>query len=376
MRKKNIIYLTLILAASLTASSCAKPLAWTDPEGVYDTEQVEVYFSVEDGVASKATGITENQEKAVSRWAVFAFDDEDGWFRYATSDNASNIPLKLWAGRYYTCYAVTNYKLTGDGAFNPATVTSASDLMNRVARLQDQSVGNLMMFGRLPGVTPTPRIVNPEVPVDPGSDAVNIYVQRMVSKVTVTKVAVDFSEKPYLASKTFTLKGIYLTNVYKTTRFGSDYLPSNLSASRTAWYNTAGRHRGESAISALDAILEDTGINTVITESSPYNVAHSFYAIPNPTPKSADMDDPDHWGVRCTRVVMECTIDDDTVYYFVTIPAMERNMAYTMSDVVIKGRGSNDPEEKDIDPDIIEVTVTATPISSWDTSVPEVSDNA
>lgn len=361
-----------IAAAILfTAGSCAKPLDWDDPEGIYDGEMVTVTFSATGEGDTKATGITPASEKVITNWAVFAFDNSDGWFRYETSATAGDIPMKLWAGRNYTCYAIANYSTTGSGAFNPSTVRSASDLLSKVAYLGDNSVGHLMMFGSKP-VTPTARPVDPLNPGgDVGSDPVTIGVARLISRIDVPEIRVDFSAKPYMAGVTFTLRAIYVTNAYRTSRYGSDYLASELSADRTAWYNSGGWHRGESAVASFDALLGDRNINTVVSASSPYQTSHSYYAFPNATTKGND----DHtmvtnfWSQRCTRIVIEATLDSDTVYYQITVPAMERNMIYSANNVVIRGRGSNDPEVIDIDPDVISVDLSVSPYG-WETTDP------
>ena len=203
------------------------------------------------------------------------------------------------------------------------------------------------MFG---STTLTPARLDYDPEDAPGSytpESVTINVQRMVSRIDVVKVAVDFSAKPHLAAKTFTLRGLYLTNVYRTARYGSDYAFSELSATRTAWYNTGGWHRGESADAGIDALASNTGINVVIDGSTPYNVKNSFYAYPNATPIGSDMHAMGSWYRRCTRIIIEADMDGTVMYYQVNVPSMERNHIYSVSNIVIKGLGSKDPEVVD-----------------------------
>ena len=338
-------------------SSCAVPYQPEEPKVFFQEEDslVTVIFSASGSERSKVTGVSEEAERVVDRWAVFAFDNRSGQFRYENASSGGPLPMKLSAGRSYTCYAIVNYPETGPGAFDPASVRSTTDLTGKVAYLGDCRGTALPMFG------------SEEVtPVADSDTEVTITVKRLVSRVDLRGLKVDFSGKPHLESKTFTLRAIYLTNTYRTTRYGEDYTFPELSSTRSAWYNTGGWHRGEAAEAGIDVIVGDRSIDTVISAGSPYSREHSFYAFPNPTPASEDITQTESWTRRCTRLVIEATIDDDTVYYAIKVPSMTRNRIFAASSVVIHGRGSNDPEIIDIDPDIIEVTVQPVIDDDWD----------
>lgn len=337
----NICKSGLFAAVILVVISCARPpVIQGDPSPAGNEPKVSVVFSAA-GPNTKATGITSSSETAIGRWAVFAFDSASGWYTHETSAVGAPIPMVLRAGRTYTCYAIVNYPTTGTGAFDPTTVHSPSDLTGKEAYLSDNSVGNLLMFGSVP-VTPTATFYDPEDPSSAVSENKTISVSRLVSRIDINGVAVDFTGKPALQAKTFTLRNIYVTNAYRTTRYGTDWLPSELSGNRQAWYNTGGWHRGEAGESGFDALLEDRGINAVVTSSSPYTTAHSFYAFPNAT--GQDDRETAAWSIRCTRIVIEATLGDETLYWGITVPSMVRNRIYTAASVTIHGRGSTDPE--------------------------------
>lgn len=365
--KKQLIVSLFLTAAALAAGSCAKPLADIDITAPTGTGPlVEVVFSAMDVKArplTRATGVAPADEQNVSRWAVFAFDNESGWYAYATSASGTSVTINLRAGRSYTCYAIVNYPTTGTGAFNPASVRTTSDLTGKVAYLSDNAPGSLLMFGS-EQVTPSPADYDPEQDEVPSVET-TISVSRLVSRIDVSGIRTDFSEKPYLAEKTFTLRHIYITNTYRTARYGSDYTFTELSASRSAWYNTMGWHRGEAAVSGMDALLADRGIDAVLTAGVSHSTPHSFYVFPNPMPRTADNHDISEWTKRSTRIILEATIGDDTVYYQINLPAMERNHIYSAQNIVIRGRGSNDPELMDVDPDVIDATIV--PDDGWDT---------
>ena len=366
MKKHQTLILPLV-AAGLLGAGCARPLPDTDPEAPTGTGPlVEVVFSASGeagGVLTRATGITPAAEQAVGRWAVFAFDNDSGWFAFSGSESGGSVTINLRAGRTYTCHAIVNYPVSGTGAFNPAAVRTPSDLTGTIAYLSDNAPGSLVMFGST-SVTPGAAGYDPaggEVP----SVETTISVSRLVSRIDVTQVGVDFSEKPYLAAKTFTLRHIYVTNACRTTRYGRDYAFSELSSPRSAWYNTMGWHRGEPGESGMDGLLGDRGIDAVLSAGTPHTPTHSFYAFPNPTPRTADRHDIDEWTARSTRIILEATIDGDTVYYQINLPAMERNHIYSAQNIVIRGRGSNDPELMDVDPDVIDATIVSD--DGWET---------
>lgn len=338
---RNLIYSML----ALFAISCAKPLQWADPQQPENSgDMVTVLFRANDERQSKVTGISDESERAIGRWAVFAFDDSSNWFRYATSESGGDIPMNLRAGRQYSCYAIVNYSTSGTGAFVPSTITAPSQLWEKVAYLGDNAVGSLLMFGSIT-LTPTPQ-----------AQECSISVKRIVSRINISGIGVDFTGKPYLAEKTFTLRHVYITNAYRTTLYGYDYAAADISSGRTAWYNSGGWHRGETGETAMDDLLGQRGINAVLTAESPYTVPLSFYAFPNPVSAADDNHQLDPWTKRCTRLVIEATLDSETVYYQVNVPAMERNHVYSASGIVIRGRGSSDPELIDIDPDVLDVS--------------------
>lgn len=366
----KIVSRTLIAAVAVAAASvsCAKPLEVVPTiRPVDDVQRVPLSFSASDGLrrVSKVTGISEANEISIARWAVFAFEDATGLVTYGVSSSSAPIDMTLIAEHDYTVYAVANYPTSGAGALVPASVSSAADLINKVSYLTDNAYNQLVMFGSTV-LTPAPLDYNPEdAPETWTPEPVTINVKRMVSRVDVTQVAVDFSTKPQLASKTFTLKGIYLTNVYRTARYGSDYAASELSATRSAWYNTGGWHRGEAADAGIDALISNTGLNVVIDAYSPYNVKNSFYVYPNATALAYDSRTMGAWSCRCTRIIIEATIDSETHYYWVNVPSMERNHIYSVSNIVITGPGSKDPEIVDFWEDAVNVSYSIE-TDGWD----------
>ena len=348
---------TLILWAAflLAAVSCAKPLpADLSLNGTSDNEDlVTVVFRLADG--TKMTDVSEENEKNILRWCVMAFAD-DGERRWQTAGTEAAIPMNLHAGHEYTVCAVANYPLNGVGAFNPDAMREASDVAGKVAYLTDNKADALLMYGET--------AITPELNSSGAAVEKSIKVTRLVSRIDIKQVAVDFSESATLDGKTLILRHIYVTNAYRTCRYGSDYSYDELSSTRSAWYNTMGWHRGESADAAMDLLLEERDLNIRIDSSDPHVRTHSFYTFPNPTPKENDTKDIDFWGKRSTRLILACEIDNTLYYYPIHLPAMKRNFIYSADTVVIKGLGSLDEEAVDIPPENCDVDMSIG--SGWD----------
>ena len=334
MKHKRLILCTLLAAA---LGSCARPLSEKDgnlPPG--DEELVQVFFRTdEDG--SKVTDA--DGDDLIRRWAVFVFDQEAPWSAYATSSQQGHIPMTLRRGRNYHCCAVVNYPLSGPCALVPSAIQEEARLHEKITALDDNAPDAFVMYGRT------------TLQVTEASQQVGIPVRRTVSRIDVQRIEADFGDNSTLASKTFTLKHIYLTNVYRTTRYGADYSFAELSDSRSAWYNTMGRHRGEEPVSGMDALLEERDLNFTLRADRPYTVRHSFYVCPNPTPPEEDSHDSGFWSKRSSRIVLETALDGETLYYQATLPEMARNHLYVAGNIRIRGKGSKDPEELVYDPE-------------------------
>lgn len=332
--KKYLIGLMALLV------SCEKP-----------SEEVPVNVSFTlDGLQTKVTGVSYADESTVVRWTVFVFDTRSGWFRYGSSDDAAPVTLSLVAGKRYLCLALANYPLSGPGALDPSAVTSADDLADKVAALDDNAPGRLLMFGEASLLPST------------GNRVASIPVRRLVSRVDVQGVSVDFSQWPAWTGKTLLLKHIYLTNAYKTTTYGADN--DSVSPVCSAWYNTLGWHGGGAVSAAMDALLGDRDINTSVDALHPYSLSHSFYFYPNPVEEDDRRNDA--WTPRRTRLVLEASVDGETFYYPIDIPPMERNSICAARNLVIRGPGFSHPEGGTVAGGILEV--------DWDTADPIILD--
>ena len=294
---------------------------------------VEVVFSVL-GETTRATGT--DGEAAVDSWTLLLY--RDGRLAEAgASSSGSPIRKTLPAGDY-TAYAVVN----PPASFDPAGFPAPAALAGAESALGDNAPGRLVMAGR--------RTVT--VPVPDGS-VQRIGVDRLVCKAGIRKVSVQF-ENPDLAARPFRLRGIYLTNCYGKSRYGSDWTADDILSTTSVWYNRMGFH----SETGVDGLLAETGLDIPVTADRPHTQEHVFYFYPNPLPASADTRS-GTWSRRKTRLVLEAQIGERTYYYPVTLPESQRNRTYLIEEAVIRKLGSLDPEKDE--PGAIDITFSTSP---------------
>ena len=312
-------YCTALLGGLLLLAGCHRA---APPGGV------EVVFSVL-GETTRATGTA--GEAAVDDWALLLY--RDGRLAEAgTSSSGSAIRKTLLAGDY-TAYAVVN----PPASFAPAGFTDPGALAGAESSLGDNAPGRLVMAGR--------RTVT--VPVRDGS-VQRIGVDRLVCKAGIRKISVQFAN-PDLAALPFRLKGIYLTNCYGKSRYGSDWTAGDILSDASAWYNRMGFHSEV----GVNGLLAETGLDIPVTADRPHTQEHVFYFYPNPLPGTLDTRS-GTWARRRTRLVLEAQVGERTYYYPITLPESQRNRTYLIEEAVIRTLGSLDPEKDQ--PGSIEVT--------------------
>lgn len=293
-------------------------------------------------------------ESGCTRWALWIFDAAGDGVVYGTGGAGESIRKTVLVGSY-TVIAVVNYPLS----MVPASITTKTELQNRVMQLADNAAGSMLMYGETPLELASGQTVS-----------CTVDVRRLVAKVGVKKVSVAF-ENPYLAAKTTVLEAIYLTNLYRTCRLGEDYSAGELLPGEAAWYNVMGWRPAEDAIPAVDALVGDLGIQATLTPSAPYTTPHYFYAFPNAMPAGSDNHDA-VWSKRSTRLVLQVAVGSNTYYYQVQVPAMGRNRVYMAEEIILKKAGSLDPE-LDI-PGAVDVVFSAAGINwDYDVNVAEIS---
>lgn len=321
----------LMAAALIMAAACNQKIQTVEEEKVgNENDRVTVTVNVRGGVSTRATGIDENNEKAVSDIQLFVFDSKGKIDSYAKGESPT-FQVKVSTGTK-DFVALVNCPDLGDKG-------TKEELMSTVSYLKNNGLDHFEMVGELAGKTITAD--------DAAAPALELTVKRIVSKVVIKKISTAFTS-PYLDSLDFKVTGIYLTNAVASNSYAVDKKEFD-------WVNKNGKETENPA----EALTYDV-VNQQITIKTPYEVEHAFYCYPNSTETdSAEKD----WSPRYTRLIIETTLGEKVGYYSVKIPNIERNKVYTVSELVVTRRGSENPWE-DITTANAQFTIK---VADWDT---------
>ena len=264
------------------------------------------------GAGTRATSAV--GDASLSEMCLYIFNSQ-GILVDAVSTTQSSAFRNFEAGEY-TVYAAVN---CGAGVSDYST---ASAIGATVRTLTSQSLSNFSMYGS----------ASFEVPED---IECFIPVVRLVSKVELRKVSVDFSSRPSLAGSTLTIDAIYIINAT-----GSAVLNGAVSHTASSWLNQRAHNSA-----GVDNLLYDA-VSQGVADGSSYNTTHYYYCLQNDT--TEDTHDA-VWSPRHTRLVVECTLAGRKTYYPIDIVSpsgrLVRNSNYRISELTITGFGADGPDE-------------------------------
>lgn len=283
----------------LALSSCS--------DGLKSTRGEAVRIRVGVSAGTKATGVSDDDENAISSLQVLTFAAEGELDGYASEAGVSEILVTTFSG-VHDIYAVVNSSNDFSG------VASKTEFLSYFQDLASQSPDCLVMVGKNEGY----EIVS--------SGTLTIPVHHFVCRVVLGKITNKLIPEA-LSSKEFRVRDIYLTNVPSGHTLALDDEPSS-------WFNMMGYQAG-----AADALLRDAvpAASQVVALNSSLDVEHRFYYIPN-----LQVEDyfSDTWSPRHTRLVVEASIGGDVFYYPVTLPVSPSNASFEIDNLVIARQGS------------------------------------
>jgi hypothetical protein len=160
-------------------------------------------------------------------------------------------------------------------------------------------------------------------------NSVTVDVRRIVAKVVLDEITVDFENDAY-DEMPFVLKSAYLTNVAGD----KTYLAEK--ADPEEWHNPIVR----TPSSPVDGMVYDS-LGDVSVEGV-YSTKHHFYCYPNPYQE--DTFSADVWSPRPTRLVIEAGLGGVLYYYPVSLPVLEQNTRYHVSLNIVRP-GATSPEQ-------------------------------
>lgn len=334
----NLIRTVSIVTVFCLLVSCSqKRLDPVDPDG-HSLPHPGMYKCLFEIVGihsgTKASEVTyATQEAAVNNWILYVFDSAGNYVVSKASSGNSPVQKYLDEGTYTIC-AVVNYPVSGSGALveGDTQFPTLSAFHAYRASMTDSSLGNLMMAG-----SASLTVVKAQVNMSA------IPVHRLVAKTGIYKISVDFSY-PSLQAAGITIDRIFLTNVYCSSPLVTVLPESGLLGGQSYWYNALGYHTAGSVSSsvAMDVLTSET-VGRTLAHGESYTKEYDFYFFPNPSSSAVWGGS---WAPRFTRVVIQATLQGETVYYPISLPASVRNKTYMIDEVIIHRPGSSNPEEE------------------------------
>ena len=304
---KRKIFCVAMLASALL--SCEKKETGM-PESVKEKTSLEIMLVSEE---TKVSGAGGNEEKGVSDYQVLVYDMSSRMLEaYATPDPAAmSVSVQCTTGPKEVVVLANAPDVSG--------IVSFDSFLKTRSRLADNAVGHLVMEGH----------ASPDLTAAGGT--VNVDIRRIVSKIVLDAVNVNFESDAY-NKMDFVLRKVYLTNVAGDKSYLSE------TADPSSWYNQIVRTQSPE----VDALVYDeiSGVN--LKESKTYSVKHHFYCYPNPY--EDDTFAPDHWSPRPTRLVVEAVLGGVHYYYPVSLPQLKQNTKYHVTLNIIRP-GATSPEQ-------------------------------
>ena len=338
---KKIFFSLAALSALLFCVSCNKEQVPQGNAEIIAEGQSVVTVTADFPMETKATGIKDDatDTKKVNSLQVFAFDADGVLRSYESNTSGASVTMKLNTGQTYTFYAVANNYGTSAWKYSAvAGVTSETGFKSIMTDLKDNGKADLLMYSQT-GV---------QQAIASTTTSVSIEVTRLVSKIQLKKVVVDFGTNAALKSKSFKIDSIYVINAAAKEPFG-------LSPETTVTYYNQGKFiSGNADALLLDKLSTPFELSTSAGVATAYSTAHTFFTYGNATSKP-------------TRLVVSCNWGGERTYYPINIVGSDSklspNCAYIINQLTIKGLGSDDP---DVVPERKDFSASVT-IKNWGT---------
>lgn len=305
---KKLIYLIAVLPL-LLANACAKEDTSTENVQPIISKRVALNVGVDglgdSNLTTKASSASAN-ETTVASLQIFVFKTDGSLDAYGTG-TSSSLSLSVTTGTR-DIYAIVN-------APSLNTIRTKSALLDATSNLTDNLTNFVMTGAKL------------AQPISAAS-SISIAVSRLVARLAISKITNKMASVQY-QSDAFVVTKIYVINVAGANNYGVTSLGST-------WYNQMKYVSG-----AADAILYDAVTSGTIAYNASLSSAHYFYVYPNSTATDTQSTT---WGPRFTRLVVEATLGGKTYYYPISIPSIQQNKTYTVSELTITRPGSDSPD--------------------------------
>lgn len=326
MRKK-IFY---VAAAVAMLSACEGKETVEQLPDVREKVSLEVVMSSSE--TTKVSGVGGDEEKSVSNYQVLVYDMSSRMLEaFATpKPTDTSVSLECTVGPKEVVVLANAPDVSSKVSYDAFVATSSY--------LKDNAVGSLVMEGHT------------SCDITSAMSSVTVNIRRIVSKVVLEKVEVDFESDVY-DDMDFVLKSAYLTNVAAEKKYlakGED---------PALWYNKIVKSDATEVDGLVFGSLEDAELQN----PSVYADNHHFYCYPNPCKE--DTFSAEEWSPRPTRLVVEAELDGELYYYPVSLPVLQQNTKYHVTLRIVRP-GATSPEQ-DMDKSTASFTIK---IEEWEES--------
>lgn len=301
---KTLYSAAAVAVAALLASSCILEHTCSDDDILKETINLRVLIK-SCSSTTKSTTITAENEAAVNKLQVLVFSSNGTLDAYAKVENQDSLSLECLSGQK-SIYAIVNGP-------DLDYIKYKDDLLTLPSYLSDNYTDSFVMWG-----TKTMTLSK--------STSVSIPISRIVSKVTLSKITRDMSSTPAFRDSDLVIENIYMINVP-----GNFYLSGDVPS---IWCNPSFNN-----YSCKDFLVDK--VATALPDGESLDQKHTFYVYPNLTEKDTDSSS---WSPRHTRLVVEVKLDGEVYYYPVTLPEIESNKVYNISELVLTRPGVDTPD--------------------------------
>lgn len=285
-----------------------------------------VSFTLEGrGAAGVKSSSESPAEQLIDNYQIFVFNEDGRLDVSGYMPGAKALTLDCSVGRKKSVFALANHRENITGK-----IARKSDLDAIVSYLYDNDfTSGMVMAGSV------------DVDLMGAGKPVSVPVDRIVAKVKIDRI--DNHLNPSLGS--MTINGIYCINVC-----GDAPLIPDAEYQCRSWYNQR-RYVRESAHTAVNSLISETGIDALVRNGEAHTVAHCFYVYPNSCIVDSSLDT---FSPRFTRLVIEVTVGGGQRYYAIDLVAksdsgevipLERNKLYHITSLDIRRLGSLDPDQ-------------------------------
>lgn len=305
--KRKIFVAASVLVAMI---SCERNEGSQSVNTGADKAMLEVRMVSED---TKVSGEGGDEEKSVSDYQVLVYDMSSRSLESYAKPDPDAVDVQ------FECRLGEKEIVVLANAPDMSDMISYDAFLVKKSYLADNSEGHLVMEG------------NASMDLSLSGGSVTVDLRRMVSKVILDGITVDFEHDEY-DDLDFILKKIYLTNV------AGDMTYSAETADPTLWYNKIVQTSSDD----VDGMILETFTDVNLKGATDYTSSHHFYCYPNPYEND---DFSLQWSPRPTRLVVEAELGGEVYYYPVSLPVLERNNRYHVTLHIVRP-GAKTPEQE------------------------------